>query len=92
VREKLKIFLYGKYILETFVHWLSKEIGSRSKFGFTRNSQKCNSHFPQNSYQAVTPSSNLLRKVNVVITTIASLLGARSLVVMHGLGYLRLAK
>jgi len=31
--------------LETSVHWLSKELGSRMKVGFTRNLQKCNSYF-----------------------------------------------
>jgi len=44
---------------------------------FTRSLQKCKSHFTQNLCQAATPSSNLLREVNVIfMATIASLLGA----------------
>ena len=45
VREKLTIFPYAQYIIGNVFHWLSEEIGSRSKLDFTRNLQKFNSDF-----------------------------------------------
>jgi len=77
----VKIWQYfrtGNISLKTSVYRLSEKLSVfRSKFVFTRNLQKCNSRFTQKSHQAATPSSNLLREVNVDVATIASLPGAR---------------
>jgi len=46
--------------------------------GITKNLQKCNSHFRKKTRQAAMPSSNLLCEVNIIMTTIAMLLGAHT--------------
>jgi len=68
--ESWQYFCTVSMSLETSVHWLSGQISSRSRLGFMRNLQKCNSHFTQQSSQAATPSTNLIRKVNVLAVTL----------------------
>jgi len=53
--EKLTLFPYRQYILETSDYWLSEDVVSlKIEVGFTRNLQKCNSHFTKKSHIAAT--------------------------------------
>ena len=53
VREKLTLFPYGQDTLETLFYWLSDDRARfKSKSGFRRNVQKCNTYITQNGFTA----------------------------------------
>jgi len=79
VREKFRIFQYGQYtpiVGNVCLLVFGRNSPVRDRCWVYKKCAKCNSHFTPESCQAATPSSNLLREVNVVRAMIASWPGA----------------